>query len=147
MKLAQALTLRKSNNQQLNNLLNFVKENAYHGDSDPNDLLAKYHTLLEKQRKLISSINHTNTVTMVNGVSLNELRLQRDTFVSAVEGLNSIPRSKKQASGYGANASVEENRIDIVKLTQVMNDFSRQAREIDDLIQMTNWNTDLIEND
>lgn len=145
MKLAQALTLRKSNNQQLNNLLNFIKENAYHGDSDPNDLLAKYHTLLEKQRELISNINYTNSVTKVNGLTLDELRLQRDTYVSGAAGLNGIPRNKKQSSGYSTNAVTEENRIDIIRLTQVMNDFSRRAREIDDLIQMTNWNTDLIE--
>jgi hypothetical protein len=141
MLVAEALSLRKSNNDALNNLLQAISTSAYDPEEDCNKTVAKYLALHTEQEELIKNINFTNETTLVSeGLTLSGARVRRDFLIEAAGKLRNLPTSKKKAYSDEVHRLV----LDSIKVRQTADDFSRQARELDNLIQKTNWNTELV---
>lgn len=147
MKIAQALNLRKSLNEQANHLLKAIGENAYEADGDPNGLVSKYLAVMTELGALIERVNRTNSAVTLeykdDTFTLIEARVRRDIMVEMAEKLRSLPSRKTQPQSYGVPANPKDIVLDASKVKQVADSYSRMAREIDDLIQQTNWSAEL----
>ena len=141
MKLAAALSLRKSQATEMNNLLKAISNTAYDKESDPNGLVVKYLALTRKHIELINHINKTNSETRLSpsGLTLTDARVRRDILIASAEKLRGLPSRKKDSYGADAQSLVLSSE----RVIRVADSFSREARELDNLIQETNWLTDL----
>ena len=146
MKIAQALSLRKSQEKMLLNLIQTINTVAYDPDENPDQLITDYFSLAEKQTDIIYQIECANlhyTLDYKGEVfTLSRARLVRDRLIKDTEHLSSLPRAKKKSVSYGGS-EVQTLQLDRNKLKTVIADFSRRARELDDKLQEANWLNEL----
>ena len=151
MKIAQALNLRKSLNDQRENALRSATANAYlidgqTSDSNPDVEVALFLSITAKLQALIGQINHTNSVTIIvhDGTSYNltQARVVRDVLTEVADKLKELPTQKTKSYGAGEPLHLILNSAEI---THRINDYSLRAMELDDIIQQTNWSVDLVE--
>jgi hypothetical protein len=150
LKLAELLNERKTIKEEIKN----VKQRLYltaklqEGDSEPveppselKETLIKLH---DRLNELIILINRTNVNTLEGGKSLMELIAERDKNKSIAEILhqlseNATPRPER----FSKNEIRFIPSVDIKEIRQEADAYARRAREIDNLIQATNWNTEI----
>ncbi len=147
MKLAQALTLRKQLKSDIAKLAGQAQRNAvrspdYSGKlpplaGNPNEDVRDLISASENLEQLVNAINFTNAATLLpNGQPINEALAHRDMLLNTAQLLDGVANTRAPAG------SVME--LDAKTARAVANQHARLARELDDLIQQANWNTELI---
>ncbi|MBR1420590.1 MAG: DIP1984 family protein [Selenomonadaceae bacterium] len=149
MKLAEALQERADLNRKIAQLKDRLRDNALHqeGESpaeDPMELLSEIDSSLLRLEEIISKVNLKNSQTIVEGKSITEWISRRDCLQMK---LSAYDRLIESASGMIHRASGREIKIlssvDVRSLRKVRDSIAKEIREVDNLIQRTNWETDL----
>lgn len=152
MKLAEGLVLRADTKKRIEQLRERLKSSALVQDGEeppenPLELFTELKRLLEQMTTLIQRINRTNLqVTLPDGKTLTDALAERDTL--------SLYLSVLEATATAATPKFDRmNRSEIKKVATVKvadlrrqtDEIARQRRELDTLIQSTNWTTDLLD--
>ncbi len=150
MKLAEALVLRADTQKKLASLRERVGNNAVVQEGskpheDPNQLLKEAFGVLKELRELIGKINAANAVNKLpDGRTLTAAIAQRDELAQQHSLLqHAIAGSSKEPDRY----SMKEIRwvacVDVKKLQRQSDDLAKKIRELNLMIQQTNWAIDL----
>jgi hypothetical protein len=150
MKLAEALVLRADTQKKLASLRQRIGSNSVVQDGnqpseDPNELLKEAFGVLNELRELIGKINAANAANKLpDGRTLTEAIAQRDELAQQHSLMqHAIASSSKEPDRY----SMKEIRwvacVDIKKLQKQSDDLAKKIRELNLMIQETNWATDL----
>lgn len=148
MKLAQALNIRKKMSSDFHMTATVVQSISVQAAGDPkpekepNELIASMLSQIEEEWKLIDKIDAANFSTKLkNGMTLMQALTKRDVLAKRKETMVKLC-SLPSRGGYGR----EEKTVvvlDVSKLRNIVNDLSRQWRELDDMIQETNWQVEI----
>jgi len=105
--------------------------------------------VLGELESLIRRINRTNAATMVDGVTLTDALARRDVLRLR----HSVISSAAAAAGGDGQRTFRQMRSElkmipalrVADLRSEADDLARQIREVDVLIQRTNWEIDLLD--
>jgi hypothetical protein len=154
MKLAEALALRADASRRAEQLRSRVAGSARYqeGEAPAEDaaaLLAEAGTVLDELESLIRRINRTNAATMVEGATLTDALARRDVLrlrhgmvtsaadAAAGEGQRGFRQLRSELKMIPA--------LPVADLRRRADDLARELREVDTLIQRTNWEADLLD--
>ena len=150
MKLAEALQARADLKRQINQLEQRLMNNALVQDGEepnekPSDLFKELNSSLDELEKLVTRINLTNSTVKVNGVTLTELISRRDTLTSKIATYKSVINAASQNTYRALRSEIKVfSTIDIKSFQKTVDKMSKQLRELDNTIQQTNWQEDLL---
>ncbi len=151
MKLAEALQERSDLNAKIAQLrgrldLNATVQEGEAPAEEPKELLAELDAAILRLEELISAINLTNSETVVEGFSLTELIAKKDCLTVKIDVyrnfLYSASHLSQRASGREIKIISTANVKEIQKSVDLM---AKELRRTDNLIQQTNWTTELSE--
>jgi len=150
MKLANALSERselQTKIQQLNTRLinNAQVQEGEEPAEDPAELLKELDQHYLRLEELIGRINKSNSSIQVGKDSLSDLLARRDCLSAKLGILRDFLDS---ASSIARRRTVGEIRIqstvNVRKMQKELDRMSKELRELDGLIQETNWTHDLL---
>ena len=150
MKLAEALQERADLRRVIGQLEARIVNNARIAEGttpteDPAELIRTLDGAMDRLAALITAINGTNSVTVVDGRSLTEWIAQRDTLKEKIE---IYWRLVNEASEVTRRMTHSEIRIvpavDVPTLNRQTNKMAKELRLMDNRIQAANWTTELI---
>lgn len=150
MKLAEALRERKQLQIKMGTLRQKLIDNAiYQEGSKPVEAPAELIKALESTRgelaALIKRINATNFSVKVGDFLLGDLVVDRDTRIMEVTALNNLIDQASQVSNrYSRSEILVLPSINVKETQKKVDQLAKDIRELDNLIQATNWNTELI---
>lgn len=152
MKLAEALLTRSDQQKKLASLKQRINANVLVQDGDepsedPNDLLKQVFALTQESQKLVLAIHMTNaTAKLSDGRSLLALLTQRDELVERHKILTSaISNTNREPDRYSSREIKWHKVITVSSLQKQADDISAKLRDLNVLIQATNWQIDLLE--
>jgi len=154
MKLAEALALRADASRRAEQLRSRVTGSARYQEGetpaeDAASLLAEAGEVLDELESLIRRINRTNAATAVEGGTLTDALARRDVLrlrhgvvssaadAAAGEGQRGFRQLRSELKMIPA--------LPVADLRRQADDLARQLREVDTLIQRTNWEADLVD--
>ena len=150
MKLAEALQERADLNKKIEELRNriencvLVQEGEEAGE-DPAALLAELDAAVARLEILMAAINLTNSRTKVNGKSLTQIIARKDALNLQRGAYRSIyyaaAQNTQRARGTEIRVKALLKAADIQKTSDRL---AKEVRELDNLLQETNWKTKLI---
>ena len=151
MKLAEALQERADLNRKIEELRrrlsnNILVQEGEEPSEDPTQLLAELNEAVARLETLMAAINRTNCRTKVNGLTLTEWIAKNDALL--------IQRTAYRDLIYAAGQSTDRARgteiriraaLKASELQKTADRIAKEVREVDNLLQETNWKTKLIE--
>jgi hypothetical protein len=154
MKLAEALALRADAARRAEQLRARVVASARHqeGETPAEDaaaLLTEAGAVLDELETLIRRINRTNAATAAGGGTLTDALARRDVLRLR----HSVITSAADAATGKDQRVLRQLRseltmipaLPVAELRRQADDLARELREIDTLIQRTNWEADLLD--
>lgn len=151
MKLAEALLLRSDQQKKLASLKQRINANVLVQDGDepsedPNELLKQAFSLNQEIQKLIYAIHQTNALTELrDGRSLLALLTFRDELVERHKILTTaISNTSREPDRYSTREIKWHKVIPVASLQKQADDISVKLRDLNVLIQATNWQIDLL---
>ncbi|MGN1411952.1 MAG: DIP1984 family protein [Oscillospiraceae bacterium] len=151
MKLAEALSeradLQKRISQLNNRLLNNSKvQEGEKPVENPIELLSELDNCISKLEYLIKSINYTNCVTIIDGISIADLIAKKDTLTKKVTITRNFLNSASEIVNRYSNKEIKiYSTVNVAELQKNLDLLSKELRELNVKIQGANWTTDLIE--
>ncbi|QGN45921.1 hypothetical protein GKC29_03000 [Micromonospora sp. WMMC415] len=154
MKLAEALALRADAARRAEQLRARIAASARYQEGetpaeDPAALLTEAGDVLGELESLIRRINRTNAATQVEGGTLTDALARRDVL-RLRHGL--VTSAADAAAGEGQRGFRQLRSelkmipaLPVAELRGQADDLARQLREVDTLIQRTNWEVDLLD--
>jgi hypothetical protein len=151
MKLAEALQERADLNRNITNLRDRLEQvmlvqEGMEPVEDPKALLKSLNESIDRLEYLMAAINHTNDVTEAGGMTLTQLIARKDALKLKLAAY------KELAGEAGSNTSrargTEIRVLPTVKAAVLQKEADRMAKEIrqlDNLLQETNWTKELVE--
>lgn len=149
MKLAEALQERADLNSKINELRSRLSNNAtvQEGEApaeNPAELLSQLDECAARLEELMARINATNCATVTERGTLTELIARRDCLTLRLSAYRSLVN---EASCLAPRASRTEIKIvsavDVKKLQKQADELAKELRLTDNLIQQSNWLTEL----
>ena len=151
MKLAEALQERADINKRISELRRRLEncllvQEGEEPAEDPLALLAELDSATARLEVLMASINKTNCNTTVEGMSLTELIAKKDVL--------SLKHSAYKELVYTAGNNTYRARgteikvkavIKASELQKTVDKLAKEIRLLDNLLQETNWKTELVE--
>ena len=150
MKLAEALRERKQLQIKMGTLRQKLLDNAIYQEGskpveDPAELIKALEATRGELAALIKRINATNSSVKVGDFLLGDLVVDRDTRIMEVTALNNLIDQASQVSNrYSRSEILVLPSINVKETQKKVDQLEKDIRELDNLIQATNWNTDLI---
>ena len=152
MKLAEALILRADHQKRLEQLRQRLVRSAkiQEGEKapeDPTQLIKELEDTASELAALIRRINLTNSASeLPNGMSLTDALAQRDVLGKK----QSIYRDLAQAAvvtqdRYSRSEVKFKSTVSVAEMQERADLLAREYRDLDALIQETNWKVDLAE--
>ena len=154
MKLAEALAQRADAARRVQQLRSRIEANARYqeGESPAEDataLLVEAGGALSELESLIRRINRTNAATVVEGGGTLTDALARRDVLRLRHGVITAAAGAAGGSSSGYRQLRSELKmipaLSVTELRSEADDLGRQIREVDMLIQRTNWEADLLE--
>ena len=150
MKLASALSERSDLQRRISELetrleLNAKTQEGEKPAEDPKMLLAELDADFERLEELITRINLTNSGTEVDGKPMTALLAKRDCLSKRLQTMRYF--LNRASSKVERNSRTEIkiiSTVDVASLQKECDAYSRELRELDELIQSLNWTTELI---
>ncbi|WP_433289161.1 DIP1984 family protein [Micromonospora sp. CA-244673] len=154
MKLAEALALRADAARRAEQLRARIAASARYqeGEAPAEDaaaLLVEAGKVLGELEILIRRINRTNAATVVEGATLTDALARRDVLRLRH---NVVTSAADAAAGEGQRGYRQLRSelkmvpaLPVAELRRQADDLGRQIREVDTLIQRTNWEVDLLD--
>jgi hypothetical protein len=152
MKLAEALALRADASRRAEQLRARVTGSARYqeGETPAEDaaaLLAEAGEVLGELESLIRRINRTNAATPADGGTLTDALARRDVLRLRHSIVTAAADAAAGEGQRGYRQLRSELRmipaLPVADLRRQADDLARQLREVDTLIQRTNWEADL----
>jgi hypothetical protein len=150
MKLAEGLLLRADLQKKVASLKERIVANAVvqEGDKpheDPDTLLKEAFGALAELEKLIANINVANLTTKLpDGRTLTQAIARRDTLAQEHSLLQAaIAGCRKEPDRYGVREIKWVSVLEVSKLQKQSDDLAKTIRELNALIQQTNWEAEL----
>jgi len=154
MKLAEALALRADASRRAEQLRSRITGSARYQEGeepaeDAEALLTEAGAVLDELESLIRRINRTNSATPVGGGTLTDALARRDILRLR----HSVVTSAAEAAAGDGQRGFRQLRselkmipaLPVAELRGQADDLARQLREVDTLIQRTNWEADLLD--
>jgi len=151
LKLAEALQERADLNRSIDELRRrignaLLVQEGEEPPENPKELLKELETALARLAYLMAAINLTNCRTKVNGMTLTELIARKDALRLKASAYKDMVFTAGQNT---SRARGTEIRVQAVlkasDLQKMVDSAAKEARELDNLLQETNWKTKLIE--
>lgn len=150
MKLAEALVLRADTQKKLASLRQRIGKNAIIQEGnepheDPTILMKEAFGVLNELRELIGKINAANAVNKLpDGRTLTDAIAQRDELTQQHSLLqHAISSSSKEPDRYSMTEIKWVACVDVKNLQKRSDDLAKKIRDLNLMIQETNWKTDL----
>ena len=157
MKLAEALQERADLNTKIAQLRVRINNNALVQEGEktpenPDELIRQLNTSLQQLTNLITRINLTNSVTMVNESSLTgektksltELIAERDMLKLKLDVYRELVNAASTAVYRARGTEIKVMpAVNVQKIQKETDQLSKQLRLVDNKIQETNWLTEL----
>lgn len=151
MKLAEALMERKEMISKIGRLnsrieeLSHIKDSMYkrmHVEMERNLIVVskQLDECFDDYEKLLVRINLTNSRTLVDGVSLTKLMVRRENLKREVEFRKELRKSVSQNYCWDN----EKFQMEESELLEQERKCTNDLRALNNRIQWTNWNTDLL---
>ena len=154
MKVAEALALRADAARRAEQLRARITDNARYqeGEAPAEDaaaLLVEAGEVLTELESLIRRINRTNAATVVDGVTLTDALARRDVL-RLRHGLVTAAAAAAAGEGHRGYRQLRSelrmlSALPVSELRAQADDLARQLREVDTLIQRSNWEADLLD--
>ena len=149
MKLAEALQERADLNRRIEQLKYRLLDNALvqEGEEpaeDPNDLLEQLNADINSLEALIAQINLKNASVTVEGKTLTELIAQRDMLNVRIDAYHQLISSASTPYERARNSEIRIiSAVNVRELQKKSDALSKELRQLDNLIQSTNWTTEM----
>jgi uncharacterized protein DUF6847 len=154
MKVAEALALRADAARRAEQLRARITDSARYQEGeapaeDAAELLIEAGAVLTELESLIRRINRTNAVTVVEGTTLTDALARRDVLRMRHSLVTAAAAAAAGEGSRGYRHLRSELRmisaLPVAELRSQADDLARQLREVDTLIQRTNWEADLLD--
>ena len=151
MKLAEALQERADLNRRIEQLrsrinLNVLVQEGEKPNEDPAALIAEMDAAIDRLEQLMAAINRTNSATMVEGRTLTQIIAEKDALKLRQSAYRDILYSASQNTHRARNTEIRIlSAIPVAELQKKADDLSRDLRVLENLLQSSNWLTDLLE--
>ena len=151
MKLAEALQERADLNKKIAELRRrldncLLVQEGEEPAEEPAQLLRELDSAVERLEVLMAAINLTNCNTKANGMTLTELIAKKDALSLKAAAYKDLVYT---AGGNTSRARGTEIKIkSVIKAADLQKTVDRLAKEVrllDNLLQETNWKTELVE--
>lgn len=150
MKLATALSERAELQRKLSELSERLKNNAktQEGETpaeDPEELLAQTESCLARLEELIGRINLTNSRIVSDGLTMTQLLARRDCLTKRLEIMRGfLNAASEKVQRYSKTEIKIISTVPVAELQKQCDGYSKQLRDLDELIQSLNWTSDLM---
>ncbi|MBR0130654.1 MAG: DIP1984 family protein [Firmicutes bacterium] len=150
MKLATALSERADLQRRISELSVRLNNNAkvQEGEKpseDPKALLNELDECLARLEELVARINKTNNSTLSGGQTITDLIARRDCLKERIRIMrNFLDASSEKVSRYSKTEIKILSTVEVSSLQKQVDQYSKQLRETDELIQGLNWTTELL---
>jgi hypothetical protein len=150
MKLAEALLLRADLQKKVASLRERVVQNAVVQEGNapheaPDALLLQAFGALGDLETLISNINVANLASKLpDGRTLTQAIARRDTLMAQHSILlAAIAGCRKEPDRYSVSEIKWVATLEVAKLQKQADDLAKSIRELNGMIQQTNWNAEI----
>lgn len=150
MKLAQALLLRGDVQKKVASLRERIARNVLvqEGNApneEPNQLLLEAASTIDELEGLVTRINAANLANRLpDGRTLTEAMARRDALMQKHALLQAaIAGTQKEPDRYSVREIKWSPAIDVARLQKQSEDLARQVRELNGLIQESNWKIEI----
>ena len=163
MKMAEALSEKADLDKRIQQLSARIRNSARYTEDegaleDPAELLNQARALMEHRENLVRRINHTNAETVISGytgqdysgqpITVTQALAMRDRLNAERNLLNeTADAASPERSMYGSRRRAEipeKTDLPVKELRAEADKLARQRRELDAMIQQSNWAADLI---
>lgn len=150
MKLAEALQERADLRRVIGQLEVRIVNNARIAEGttpteDPAELIRTLDGAMDRLAALITAINGTNSVTVVDGRSLTEWIAQRDTLKEKIEIYRRLVNEASEVTRRMTHSEIRiVPAVDVPTLNRQTDKMAKELRLMDNRIQAANWTTELI---
>jgi hypothetical protein len=155
MKLGEALALRADLQKRMHQVENLALENAsvQEGDTpavDPVALLAEYRRLAAEHEALVRRINRTNVGARIEAkgeaLTLADAVVRRERLAREAKLLREVARGAMPSRNRYLRTEVKHvPAVDVQGVLADADRLSRAHRELDTLVQESNWQVEMIE--
>lgn len=150
MKLAEALILRKDLQTRVARVRDrlFANVLVQEGDQpseDPSNLILRLDETMTELSALISRINKTNSLTMLEGMSLADAITDRDLALRKVAILReALHKAADRPKRYSQKEIRLLTPLNVKEEEKIVDRLSYEARVLDAKIQAKNWEVELL---
>ena len=151
MKLAEALQERADLNRKIEELRRrlgncILVQEGEEPAEDPAELLSELDEAADRLETLMSRINQTNSRTRVEGRTLTELIARKDALSLRLSAYRDLVYTAGQSTSRARGTEIRVKAVlKASELQKTADALSRELRQLDNLLQETNWKTRLIE--
>ena len=151
MKLAEALQERADLNRKIEELRRrlanviLVLEGEEPAE-EPAELLKELNAAIARLEYLMAAINLTNCRTKANGMTLTALIARKDALMVKLSSYRDLVYNAAQNTNRARGTEIKvKSLLKAGDLQKVADQIAKEVRELDNLLQETNWKTKLIE--
>jgi hypothetical protein len=151
MKLAEALQERADLCKKIDQLRYRLESNVTVQEGEetaenPAELLEELNTAISRLDYLVSRINLTNCTVKADGKTLTEIISEKDSLMKKHSILKNVVERASNITNRATRSEIKIVRTVDVKAVQTQADeVAKRIRELDNLLQQTNWTADLLE--
>lgn len=151
MKLAEALQERADLNRKIEELrrrLNncILVQEGEEPAEDPAALLEELDGAVARLETLMAQINLTNCRTKVQGMTLTEMIARKDAMLLKISAYRDLVYTAGQNTQRARGTEIKvKSVLKASELQTEVDTLAREIRQLDNLLQETNWKTRLIE--
>ena len=151
MKLAEALQERADLNRKIAELRRRLENNVLVQEGEepaenPEELLKELNEAVSRLEELMAAINLTNSVTKVKGMTLTELIAKKDALMIKLSAYKEFVFTAAQSTDRARGTEIKvKSLLKASNLQKTADSTAKEVRELDNLLQETNWKTKLIE--
>ena len=151
MKLAEALQERADLNRKIEELRRrlanvILVQEGEEPAEEPAELLKELNAAIARLEQLMAAINLTNCRTKANGMTLTALIARKDALMVKLSAYRDLVYSASQNTNRARGTEIKvKSLLKAGDLQKVADQIAKEVRELDNLLQETNWKTKLIE--
>jgi hypothetical protein len=151
MKLAEALQERADLNRKIEELRRrlanvILVQEGEEPAEEPAELLKELNAAIARLEYLMAAINLTNCRTKANGMTLTALIARKDALMVKLSSYRDLVYSASQNTNRARGTEIKvKSLLKAGDLQKVADQIAKEVRELDNLLQETNWKTKLIE--
>ncbi len=150
MKLAEALQERADLNRKIDELRRrlgnaVLVQEGEEPVEDPAELLKELDLAVARLEELMAAINLTNCKTKVNGMTLTALIAKKDTLMLKLSAYRDLVYTAGQNTSRARGTEIRVKALlKASDLQKAADQTAKEVRELDNLLQETNWKTELV---